>query len=80
MDGNASTSFLGLSRQSVPYDFVLCSRERVKEIYSIHVGSTTSLVPKPSLTAFFAAVEKINRLIINIFSTAAKKSCEERPG
>ena len=36
----------------------------------------SSLVPRPSLTAFFAAVRKKNTL----FSTAAKKSCVRRPG
>ena len=34
-----------------------------------------SLVPRPSLTAFFAAVAKSV-----VFATAAKKSCEGRPG
>ena len=39
------------------------------------MGHYTSLVPRPSLTAFFAAVAKSV-----VFATAAKKSCEGRPG
>ena len=38
---------------------------------------TEAIVPRPSLTAFFAAVE--NSVCV-FFSTAAKKSCEGRPG
>ena len=46
---------------------------RRKILYPVNIVYVAYLVPRPSLTAFFAAVE-------TLFSMAAKKGREGRPG
>ena len=54
---------------------VLYIQDRIQTTISLIRGTCTSLVPRPSLTAFFAAVAKKHA-----FCHGCGKSCEGRPG